>query len=315
MPVGLPDNELARESREVRQNVQDMKLGLSLAFVVSTMHGSQPAPRLTYSLKAQNGMLHVDLVIKRIGREIDLVIPTAWGDAVNLHRALTNFRALEGQISSTNDLTGTKRLQTVNGRARIAYDLVQDWTGVLRESVRHRPHVDASHFEINTANALIHPRLDLAQSVDCTFNWQLPVGWALTTTFGTTLTRGIEERQRFRGPWNDVAHAMFAGGDFRLLRSKIGRGELVTAIRGNFGFSDEEANDKIVKLMRLERAFWRDSDFRYFLVTLTPYGAGQSGSGGGGFTNAFNLYTSREGPFSNGLMSLLAHETFHTWNP
>ncbi len=259
-------------------------------------------------------MLHVELVLSHTGREVDLVLPTAWGDAVDLHRGVTNLHALEGQISRTDD-PGNAKVQTINGRARIAYDLIQDWSGVLRESVRHRPHLDLSHFEISTSNALVHPRLDLAQPVDCSFEWRLPAGWALATTFGSTVSRGSGDRQRFRGPWNEVANAMFAAGDFRLIRSRIGRGELVAAIRGEFGFTDTEANEKIVKLIRLERDFWRDDSFPYFLVTLAPYGASQSGTGGGGFTNAFNLYTSSEGPFSTGLLSLLAHETFHAWNP
>ena len=193
--------------------------------------------------------------------------------------------------------------------------MIQDWSGELRESVRHRPQLDSSHFEINTANALVHPQLDLAQPVDCSFEWRLPAGWALATSFGTRVSKGSGLRQRFRGPWNDVVNAMFAAGDFRLTRTRFGRGVLVTAIRGKFGFSDAEAIEKIVKLIRIEREFWRDRNFPYFLMTLAPYGKGQSGSGGGGFTNAFNLYTSNEGPFSTGLLSLLAHETFHGWNP
>ena len=35
-------------------------------------------------------------------------------------------------------------------------------------------------------------------------------------------------------------------------------------------------------MIRLERAFWKDNDFPYYLVTLVPFGPGQSGSGGGG---------------------------------
>ena len=278
------------------------------------MHGAEPTPKLTYSFGLKSGVLHVELVLNHTGREIDLVLPTSWGDAVNLHRGVTNLYALEGQISKTDD-PGQAKIQTIRGRARISYDLVQDWSGVLRESVRHRPHVNSSYLEISTANGLVHPRLDLAQPVDCTFEWRLPSGWALATTFGTTVSRGSVDRQRFRGPWNDVANAMFAAGDFRLARSRMAGGELVIAIRGKFGFSDSEANEKIVKLIRLERQFWRDNNFPYFVVTLAPYGPGQSGTGGGGFTNAFNLYASSDGPFSSGLLSLLSHETFHTWNP
>ncbi len=291
-----------------------MKLCLAFAVTLSTIHGSEPAPKLAYSFRADSGVLQVELVVNHLGREIDLVLPTAWGDAVDLHRGVTNLRALEGQISRTDD-AGKAKVQTFKGRARIAYDLIQDWGGALRESVRHRPHLNSSHLEISTANSLVHPQLDLAQSVDCSFDWRLPAGWALVTSFGTTVSRGSGNHQRLRGPWNDVANAMFAAGNFRIVRTRIGRGVLVTAMRGEFEFPDTEANERIVKLIRLERDFWRDNNFPYFVVTLAPYGAGQSGTGGGGFTNAFNLYTSSEGPFSTGLLSLLAHETFHTWNP
>ena len=291
-----------------------MKPWLVLAVALSTIHGAEPTPRLAYSFRVESGVLHVELVLNHVGREVDLVLPAEWGDAVDLHRGVTNLHAREGQISSTGH-PGKAKVQTIKGHARIAYDLIQDWRGVLRGSVRHRPQLDSSHVEINTANALVHPQLDLAQSVDCIFEWRLPVGWALATSFGTTVSRGSGDRQRFRGPWHDVANAMFAAGDFRLVRSRMGRGVLVTAIRGKFGFTDAEANEKIVRLIRLERDFWRDNNFPYFVVTLAPYGAGQSGTGGGGFTNGFNLYASKDGPFSTGLLSLLAHETFHTWNP
>lgn len=291
-----------------------MKPWFALAVALMRMYGAEPTPRLAYSFTAESGVLHVELVLNQMGREVDLVLPTEWGNATDLHRGVTNLHAREGQLSRTGD-PGKAKVQTMNGHARIAYDLIQDWSGVLRESVRHRPHLDSSHIEINTANALVHPQLDLAQSVDCSFEWRLPAGWALATSFGTTVSKGSGNRQRFRGPWNDVANAMFAAGDFRLVRSRIGRGVLVTAIRGKFGFSDAEANEKIVKLIQLERDFWRDYSFPYFVVTLAPYGTGQSGTGGGGFTNGFNLYTANEGPFSPGLLSLLSHEIFHTWNP
>jgi len=285
-----------------------MKFWITLAVALSTLPAAVAAPKLAYTFTANNGQLHVELRLHHAAPELDLELPTAWGDAVDLHRAITNLHALEGTLTKTAD-PGVSKLHTANGRAHIAYDLVQDWTGALRESVRHRPHVDATHFEIAAANALVRPRFDLAQPVVCTFDWRLPAGWTLATSFGTA------PRQTFRGPWNDVVNALFAAGDFRIARSRIGRGTLVIAVRGKLGFPDAEAHDKITRLIRLERDFWRDYRFPYFLVTLSPYGPGQSGAGGGGFTNAFNLFTAAEGPFSTGLLSLLAHETFHTWNP
>lgn len=76
-----------------------MKPWLALALALSPIHGAEPTPKLAYSFRAQSGVLRVELVLNDIGREIDLVLPTSWGDAVDLHRCVTNLRALEGQIS------------------------------------------------------------------------------------------------------------------------------------------------------------------------------------------------------------------------
>ena len=165
------------------------------------------------------------------------------------------------------------------------------------------------------ANGFVYPELDLARPVECSFEWRLPAGWALATSFGATVSRGKPLRQKYRGPWNDLQNSMFAAGDFRLHRANAGRGQVLIAIRGRFGFPDTDAVNRIGTLIRLERDFWRDHRFPYFLVTLAPFGPGESSSGGSGFTNAFNLYAPAEGSFSTGLLSLLAHETFHTWNP
>lgn len=259
---------------------------------------AEPASRLHYVFTPEAGKLRVAVLLEGVREETDLVLPSASGEAAGLERGIAAMR-----------------LTPAKGRARLAYELIQDWQGDSRESVRHRPHVDASHFEINTANAIVHPKLDLAQRVDCTFEWRLPAGWTLATSFGAAVSNGEPIRQRFRGAWNEVQNAMFAAGDFRLLRSKVGNGELVLALRGPFAFSDAEAAGKIEKLILLQRHFWRDPNVPYFLVTLSPFAPGQSSSGGSGFTNAFNLYTSSDAPFSDGLLSLISHETFHAWNP
>jgi predicted metalloprotease with PDZ domain len=95
----------------------------------------------------------------------------------------------------------------------------------------------------------------------------------------------------------------------------MGKGWLMIAVRGKWSMTDEEAISQIVRIIRIERTFWKDENFPYYLVTLVPFDTGQSGSGGGGFSNAFSIHTAPEGPFSSGLLSLLAHEIFHTWNP
>ncbi|MBS1827299.1 MAG: hypothetical protein JST93_18425 [Acidobacteria bacterium] len=277
-----------------------------LWLALSTLHAA--TPQLHYTFTVDGPRLNIELALRNLPPQINLNTPSSWGNATNLQNCIQNLRAIEGTLSPDT-------LQTKNGQARIAYTLVQDWTGPLNERTRHRPHLDTSHFEINTANALVHPAIDLAQHVDVSFTFRLPPSWSLATSFGATATPRPNHRQRFRGPWDAVSNAMFAAGDFRLSPLKIGKSTIVTAVRGRFPFTDTEFQSQVSKLLQFERDFFHDHEFPYFLVTLAAYGPGQSGSGGGGFTNAFNLHTGPESKLSAGILSLIAHETFHTWNP
>lgn len=276
-----------------------------------------PSPiRLQYQLNPQveegRLVLHLRLAMEGLtGTETELVVPSSWGNSIGLTRAVRNLKAdtASFQIVDTDD-PAKKILRGTGRRASISYDLVKDWEGGLRESVRHRVHLEPNYLEINTSNALVHPNLDQAAAVDCIFDWELPPQWTLATSFGTDPTR-----QRFRGSWDTVENALFVAGDFRIHRLRMGKGWLTTAVRGKWSISDDEAISQIVRVIRLERTFWKDDNFPYYLVTLVPFDPGQSGSGGSGFSNAFSIHTSPGEPFSSGLLSLLAHEIFHTWNP
>ncbi|MFN7935529.1 MAG: hypothetical protein U0R19_19520 [Bryobacteraceae bacterium] len=277
-----------------------------LWLALSTLQAA--TPQLHYTFTVDGPRLNIELAIRHFPPQTRLIIPTAWGNATDLQNGIQNLRAIEGTLTADT-------LQTAHGQARIAYTLIQDWTGPLNERTRHRPHLDASHFEINTANALVYPDIDLARQVDASFTYRLPASWTLATSFGADANPRPNHRQRFRGPWDAVSNAMFAAGDFRLSYLKTGKSTIVTAIRGRFSFTASEFDSQIAKLLQFERDFFRDQQFPYFLVTLAAYAPGQSGSGGGGFTNAFNLHTGPESKLSADLLSLIAHETFHTWNP
>jgi predicted metalloprotease with PDZ domain len=293
---------------------------ISAAVLIACLAGvalAAPPVKLRYTLNAEQlanrQVLHVTLDIAGIAPNgTKLVLPSSWGEGLNLQTAVLQLRPVSKGLTITDTPDSTvKRLHgAAGGNARIAYDLVKDWDGVLREAVRHRAHLEPEYLEINTRNALVHPDLTQPEIVDCGFTWELPPGWSIATSFGSG-----SPTQRFLGPWDAVHNAVFAAGDFRLHRSKLGRGSLVVAIRGKWAATDEWAISQIEKIIRLQRAFWHDGDFPYYLVTLVPFGPGQSGSGGGGFTNAFSLHTSSETPFSGGFLSLMSHEMFHTWNP
>jgi predicted metalloprotease with PDZ domain len=90
---------------------------------------------------------------------------------------------------------------------------------------------------------------------------------------------------------------------------------VVTAMRGNLGVPDTEIRSRILETIRLERDFWKDDRFPYYLVAVLPFDQGQGSTGGDGFTNAFSLHLSPQRGVSQSVLSLLAHEVLHEWNP
>ena len=284
----------------------------------STILFGAPSPaKLRYSLapevQGDHLVLHVRVTMDRLDLgDAELVLPSVWGGAQKLTQAVTNLHADSNDIRIVDRPDPSEKTLVGNTRRRVSfsYDLVRDWSGPLREAVRHRPHLEPAYLAINTNNALIHPRIEQSAPVECVFEWKLPPGWTIATSFGLETAR-----QKFRGPWSKVQEAMFVAGDFRLEKSSFGKGMLVTAIRGTFSLPDSELRSRIVATIRLEREFWKDDRFPYYLVAVLPFNESQGNSGGDGFTNAFSLHLSPQGGLSQGVLSLLAHEVFHEWNP
>jgi predicted metalloprotease with PDZ domain len=222
---------------------------------------------------------------------------------------------------------GTKTVSSAtSGPVSLSYVIRNDWTRPLVSPKQFQPIVLPEYLEVTGDKALIWLRKYSDAPVTVNFDWeQLPPTWTLATSFGVaeplqvngssqgkpTLARRCQSRTV---PWADVNHALFAAGDFRLHPFKIGRRSGVLAVRGTWAFSDEEAADQIGNTIRLVREFWHDDDFPYFLVTLQPFDQDHGSSDGSAFTSAFWMYVSRKDSITR-LLPLLAHESFHAWNP
>jgi len=188
---------------------------------------------------------------------------------------------------------------------------VKDWDGPLNGDTRFRADLSTDYFHLIGVAALVHPELRGFTTVDVHFDWQkLPPTWSLATSFGTA-TRC----QSFHGRWQEAVNSLFVGGDYRIYRTTISGNALDFAIRGKWHFSDEEWVNQVRKIVEFERTFWRDNDFPYFLVTLTPLGQDHGSIGGTALTNAFMMHLSRLDALTSEPLETLAHETFHTWNP
>jgi len=143
----------------------------------------QAAPRLRYTLTVDAGAVHIALAASDIPASARIVHPTHWGNAGNLGNAIRNLRQ--------------------RSNADLSYDLVQDWQGDLRESVRHRAHITDTYIEFGPPNGLLYPQLPPDQKVSVELDWRLPPNWSLATSFGAEANAG-RCIQRFKGPFARV---------------------------------------------------------------------------------------------------------------
>ena len=119
-------------------------------------------------------------------------------------------------------------------------------------------------------------------------------------------------------------HGLFMAGNFRLHERKIHGAPVTVAISGvEWLFTDEKLVNIAVRIIEIERAFFNDFDYPAFLIGLIPV---RVKAGDPAFIDAANLKNAfalamsadvnlnSKTPEHKVLMSLLAHETFHTWN-
>jgi predicted metalloprotease with PDZ domain len=244
----------------------------------------------------------------------EIEFPTEWAGE-KLH-SITNLRAVSSGAALTDN--SEENLKTLryppNQPVVLAYDMVKDWTGRFDHPLQFHGVLLPEYIELSGDNTLVYPRTDRQSPVTVNFDWQkLPATWILATSFGTS--SGPDDRcQSFSGHLNQVVEALFTAGVFRVHHFQIGKRPAILAIRGEWTFTDEQAIAGIQKTVGAVRDFWHDDNFPYFLVTVKPFDRDRGSGDGSAFTNAFWMYMSRQDPLSD-YLPLLAHETFHAWNP
>jgi len=296
---------------------------LSLLTVLGLSNGNAQqnsvVPRaLTYAFQPEvtpaGAVLHVTLTFQGNAQGTEEIrLPSHW--AGQTLRAMNNLRAVSTGTTITESESADNRIVRYqpNQSVILGYDLIKDWTGPLVSPMQFHPVIMPEYFEINGNNSLVSPKLDDQAQVKVNFDWQkLPKDWSLATSFGASDSSN-ERLQSYSGQWIHVDEALFAAGDFRIHRFQIGRRAAVLAIRSQWDFTDDQMVADLQKVIAMERGFWRDDNFPYFLVTLNSYDRETGSREGSGFTNAFWLYLSRK-DLSSALLSLYAHEAFHAWN-
>jgi predicted metalloprotease with PDZ domain len=280
---------------------------------------SKKSPRsMTYSFEpvfsGDKLALRVTLEFKggRSG-ETRLEVPSSYAGQQHLASAFTELKALSSQTTLRDTSSAANKILNfpVGTTVRLSYLLIKDWSGPLNSDTRFRPILEREHFQLLSDTALIKPKLDYASTQDVYFDWQkLPASWSLASSFG------VDDRcQSFHGAWKDFETALFVGGDYRIQRATISGNALILATRGQWSFTDDEWARQVQRIIETERNFWHDNSFPYQLVTLAPFDQDAGSYGGSAYTNAFMMHLPRKATFSYPVISILAHENFHIWNP
>jgi len=245
--------------------------------------------------------------------EAELEVPSSYAGQKGLTKAFTELKVLSEKTTMSNSLSDSNKILHFppDTLVRLSYLLIKDWNGPLDSDTRFRPILERNYFQVLSDAGLIKPKLDSASTQDVYFDWQkLPPDWSLATSFGSD-----DRCQSFHGAWKQVKTALFVGGDYRIQHATPSGNPLVIAIRGNWGFTDTQWTKQVQRIIEKERTFWHDNDFPYFLVTLAPFDQDGASYGGSAYTNAFMMHLPRNATFSYQVISLLAHENFHIWNP
>lgn len=259
--------------------------------------------------------LHVKLKISGYAPgQFELAIPRP--GKLSKRDPVVGLEALSDNLHLSNGENAYRKVVTfrTGEPLELAYDVIKDWDGPLVNHRQFEPVIFSEYFEFTGANALVHPELRADSPVSVSFDWTaLPSTWAIASSFGTS-TDNTKRCQSFTGLWGKVDNAVFAGGDFRIHHFLVDHRDTAIAIRGEWTFSDDDAEEQVRKALRIVRQFWQDDHFPYFLVTLAPF-AEDGSTDGTAFTNAFWFFMGPHGRLSEPQIRIdLVHEAFHAWN-
>jgi predicted metalloprotease with PDZ domain len=287
-----------------------------VAYTLTLLPGPPVAVRVTLRVRGE------DDGTTRLGVAPD------WGGVENCERFVHDLRVRDaaGRICDvTTDPAAPHGWDVKHepGADLIAtYELRPETPDPLGESRTHyEPVVRDDLLHLIGETGFIYPVwLEDRPSVDISFGWEgfKENGWTTVSSFDA-------ERGEMRRPLQKFRHAMFMAGKIRVIDRDIRGGKLRTAIYGDdWAFKDAELADLIERVVGVEREFVGDFGDPYFLVSVVPMGPratpGSFSMGGTGLTNCFALFlppgtsVATDSPHRNGILRLLAHEYFHTWN-
>lgn len=144
------------------------------------------------------------------------------------------------------------------------------------------------------------------------FAWHGPAGIA----FASDLEHEVGPRGKPK-TLDDITESIVVGGRDLHVATGVSGGATVRVARiGRYDFDAAAFDALALKVVAVERGFWRETRAGPFLITMSPLVpvAGRLSYGGTGRSDAFATWVD-PGSSLSGLTWLLAHEYFHSWNP
>ena len=246
--------------------------------------------------------------------ETELELPGEWAGQEKYYLGVENLRAVTPGTSLQQTSPDHVIVHHPAGAGvRIAYTLKQAWDKGLDSDGFYWPILDPQYFHFFGHAAWIVPTgatWNEDGPVHIHLEWNgLKESWTLANSHGADTN--IQDLTTTLGQFR---HAVYLGGDFRILRFDIEGRPVRIALRGKWNFTDQEFVGLAQKIVSGQRNFFSDFDYPYYLITLVPSDGPCCSRGGTGLTNSFAMQASATLPEVKPFQHLLAHELFHNWN-
>ena len=247
-------------------------------------------------------------------------LPNQWAGRDDLLKGIKDFSVTGGELNDSakaDEAVEIRRVTHAPGALlTIQYRLVRIGNA-YPESHREAfsPVLEPTYFHVIGTGAWVVPRAARDEKFLISLKWEMPKDWAIANSFGA----GAEIRagaQRITTTLGAFRHGLYIGGDFRIATFTVKNYPVLVALRGEWGFFDENFADLAKRIVDVERGFWPDYQYPHYLISAIPIGkAPPSGSyyAGTGLENAFALFLAPNTQVKE-LRALLVHELWHNWN-
>lgn len=247
-----------------------------------------------------------------------------WGET-NLTNCL-KFVQIENPTYTFKIVADSNRIVVYHPKAKnisFSYHITQDIKEENPEA-RYRPLLQKEYFHILGQSFFAVPEKIFDDKIDdpkiiANIEWlNFPKNYIIHNTFGSQqLKQNLKVKL-----WSEFYNSLFVGGDYRIKSFNYLEKPIYFAIRGKWlgEYTDNNLFEALKKTIPTQREFWKDNNFDYYTVIITPtitqndsIYKGQSITGTG-VKNGFLIQSSNNhfNDFS-AMKYVFNHEMMHNW--